>query len=65
VSAAVTEATATTAATAGELEVVLAFSSVEDYQAMGEHIAAVRGRLDLPAWATPTEVIAAALKAAL
>jgi hypothetical protein len=47
------------------LEVVLAFSSTEDYSMMGETIVAVRSKLDLPSWSTPTEIIAAALQAAL
>jgi len=50
---------------ASELAVVLAFSSIEDYRAMGADIAVVRAKLGLPSWATPTEVIAAALRAAL
>lgn len=44
------------------LEVVLEFTSLDDYRRMGDHIAAVRGRLGLPAWSTPAEVIAAALR---
>lgn len=54
-----------TAATTEALEVVLAFSSTEDYRAMGANIETARSKLGLPAWATPTEVIAAALQAAL
>ncbi len=46
------------------LEVVLAFRSTEEYRTMGSDIAAVRSTLGLPSWSTPTEVIAAALKAA-
>lgn len=58
--------TATTEAAAPEtLEVVLAFSSLEDYRAMGVHLEAVKTRLGLPKWAAPTEVIAAALQAVL
>lgn len=53
-------------ATAPEtLEVVLAFSSLEDYRRMGADIAAARAKLGLPKWAAPAEVIAAALRAAL
>jgi hypothetical protein len=52
-------------APAAELEVVLAFSSTEDYKAMGAQLDAVRAKLDLPTWSTPTEVIAAALRASL
>jgi hypothetical protein len=51
-------------ATTTALEVVLVFSSLEDYRAMGDDLAAVRSKLGLPSWATPTEVIAAALRAA-
>jgi hypothetical protein len=61
-------ATATTeggTAPAETLEVVLAFASVEEYRAMGADLVAVQAKLKLPKWATPTEVIAAALQAAL
>lgn len=51
-------------ATTTALEVVLVFSSIEDYRAMGEDLDAIRSKLGLPSWATPTEVIAAALRAA-
>lgn len=44
------------------LEVVLEFTSLDDYRRVGDHIAAVRSRLGLPAWSTPAEVIAAALR---
>jgi hypothetical protein len=44
------------------LEVVLVFTSLDDYRAMGDDLATVRTNLDLPAWSTPTEVIAAALR---
>lgn len=55
---------AVTPTEATELEVVLAFSSVEGYRAMGADIEAARSKLGLPSWSTPTEVIAAALQAA-
>jgi hypothetical protein len=48
-----------------QLVVLLAFDSVEEYRAMGADIAAVRGKLGLPRWSTPTEIIAAALQTAL
>jgi hypothetical protein len=58
--------TATTETAASEpLEVVLAFSSVEEYREVGADLAAVRAKLKLPKWATPAEVIAAALRTAL
>lgn len=48
-----------------QLAVVLAFDSVEEYHSMGADISAVRSKLGLPKWSTPTEVIAAALQGAL
>ena len=50
------------AETADALEVVLAFTSLDDYRAMGDDLATVRTKLGLPSWSTPTEVIAAALR---
>ncbi|HEX6781567.1 MAG TPA: hypothetical protein VF125_05985 [Solirubrobacterales bacterium] len=63
--------TATTDAPAPEktgadaaLEVVLAFSTLDAYRAMGAELDKVRAKLKLPTWSTPTEVIAAALQQA-
>ena len=43
------------------VEIVLAFTSVDEYRAMGHDIDTARSALELPIWATPTEVIAAVL----
>lgn len=43
------------------MEVVLAFTSLDEYRSMGDDLAEARSKLNLPAWSTPTEVIAAAL----
>ena len=48
-------------APADELEVVLTLP-VPEFEAVGRDIATVRERLGLPAWSTPTEVIARALR---
>jgi hypothetical protein len=58
----VTTGTKAPEATTDPLEVVLVFPSVSEYRAMGKDIEAVRLSLGLPAWSTPTEVIARALR---
>jgi hypothetical protein len=63
--AAMNRGTPTQGRSIDQLAVVLAFDSVEEYHAMGADISAVRSKLGLPTWSTPTEVIAAALQSAL